>query len=136
MRPIRWLLVAALCLSSGCASSPSLPLRDSAEVHGALIMGRLVSQDGCVLLEVADGSLYGVAWPADHTEWDADTGIIRVRDNEAAIGDDVELGGAAHDIGPETVQGFDWVSRPRDECLGEAFVITGSLSTEITLPDL
>jgi hypothetical protein len=132
---IRLLILATVWLGSGCASSQSLPLHDNADVHGAIVMGRLVSQEGCVFLQVADGSLYGIAWPADSTEWEPDAGIIRVLDDEAAIGDDVELGGAAYEIGQETVQDFEWVSRPRDECLGEAFVISGSVSTDISFPE-
>lgn len=122
-----------LVLAAACTGASGIPLHHNEETHGAAIAGTLVSRDGCLLLEVEGGTLYGVSWPADATEWEPDTGTIRVHDVVASVGDEVILGGAVYEVTPATVADYEWTIRPSDECLGEGFVITGGISTDLEL---
>jgi hypothetical protein len=127
-------LSGLLVLVAACTGPAAIPLHDNDATHGGAVPGTLVSRDGCLLLEIEGGTVYGVAWPADATEWDPRTGTIRVHDVEASVGDEVVLGGAVYEITPTTVDTYEWTSRPRDECLGDGFVISGGMVTDFELP--
>ena len=131
VRRLAW--TGMLVLGAACAGTSGIPLHPHEETHGAAIAGTLVSRNGCLFLQVTGGTVYGVAWPADATEWDPGTGTIRVHDVEASVGDEVSLGGAVYEVTPSTVDTYEWTSRPSEECLGDGFVITGGMSTDLEL---
>lgn len=73
-----------------------------------------------------------LAWPADRTRWDAETSRILVDDSVVGVEMDVWIGGGPATVTAETVTDprWEWVQRPRVECLGQEFWIADSVSTE------
>jgi hypothetical protein len=103
----------------------SLPIHPSPVTPDALFVGRLEVHDECLFLATVDGEI-GVAWPTG-TRWDARRQAITVRGVTAAAGDTVRLGGGFYDIGLDDIDTSPWITPPRPECLGDAFIFVGSL---------
>lgn len=79
-----------------------------------------------------EGVTFGVAWPSGRTEWDPVTGVIRVNEDTATIGDRVGVGGAAYDVDPERIGDFDWAHPPELECLGDRFWLAMGITTDLS----
>ena len=88
---------------------------------GALFEGRLLLDGQCLLLETSDGTIYGTAWPADRTLWDAEDFQLIVGDMAAPIGSRVELGAELAHLDDTVPDVF--VVEPERECRGDAFLL-------------
>lgn len=111
---------------------PELALYPNRATHDALVDGRLRRAGRCVFLVSSDGTLYGLAWPAERTRWDSFTSEIVLGDARAAIDEEVWIGGGPTALNAQRVNDprWEWVHPPRVECLGDNFWIVGSLSTD------
>jgi len=111
---------------------PVLALYPDRATHDALVDGRLITAGRCVFLVGSDGAMYGLAWPAGRTRWDAATSEIVLGDSRAAIGEEVWVGGGPAALNAQRVNDprWEWVNPPQVDCLGDNFWIASSISTE------
>ena len=96
-----WLLAIVLSSMAGCteAGNPNFP-----QLHGgpvgldALLVGELVSENGCLRIRDTDGRADFLLIWSDAAEMTADGQGVRIRDNSGAslsfsVGDEMEMGG-------------------------------------------
>jgi hypothetical protein len=70
----------------------------------ALIEGRVVARDGCVLLGFGGDATYPVIWPSGTSIANDDPLTLRLRSgDEVAVGRTVRGGGGSHDVGSSMV---------------------------------
>lgn len=117
----------ALLGPSGCADPepPALPpkiaLYPVRHLTGALHEGRLILDGQCLFLETTEGTIYGTAWPANRTLWDAEDFQLIVGDMAAPIGARVELGAELAHLDDTIPDVF--VVEPDRECRGDSFLL-------------
>jgi hypothetical protein len=113
-------------------SSPALALYPTRLTPGGLLIGQLRRHGGCLFVQDRDGTMYGVAWPAETTHWESSTMEIVVGESRAAIGDSVSVGGGPYEIDRENIDDprWDWVTPPRPECLGDQFFFAYTIERE------
>lgn len=137
----RYAFALALAVCAACTSSPASPSPDNdgwgplavvdAPPNGdfARMPGALRLTDRCAMLEPDTGDLILLAWPANETAWQPETGTIAFRQRSGDVvelrdGDALVLGGSGEIFsGPEAlgtiedwIARFDWVSTPDDSC--------------------
>lgn len=106
------LLAAGVLVLAGCGASDQTEATRgpyAIYVHGdsllprggddALIVGTVVTRDGCVLLGSGDGATYPVIWPSGTVITDDDPFTLTLRSGEQVIvGTEVSGGGGSHNV--------------------------------------
>jgi hypothetical protein len=108
----------------------SLPIHPNAYTNDALIVGTLQAEGRCLFLVGARGTRSGVAWPAG-TKWDPNAGALVLGDVKVSVGQEVAIGGGSADVTLDNLWRTAWLVRPLPECLGDGFILAGSVSLAI-----
>jgi hypothetical protein len=111
-------------LLSGCDDGPrgdpappavNVPMyRGEPNGDDAAVVGTLVEQDGCLLLEADGGETMQVAFPASWAGWDDTAGELTLGGETFRAGDRVQFGGSAHPLNRLTA--VEWETAPADRC--------------------
>jgi hypothetical protein len=88
---------------------------------GASFEGELTLDGQCLFLETPGGTIYGTAWPAERTIWDAAGHQLIVGDAAAPIGTHVEVGAEIAHLDDNRADAF--VVAPLPECRGDSFLL-------------
>ena len=146
--------LALIAACAACTGSPASPTPGSTGEWGPLAVvdappngdfarmpGVLRLTDRCAMLEADTGDLILLAWPANETAWQPETGTIAFRQRSGNIvevrdGDAVVLGGSGEAFsGPEAlgtiedwVARLDWVATPAEACTADLGWSIGDVS--------
>lgn len=128
---MRGVMVLLLLVTAACSPAPERPAVPPSIARypvrllaGAEFEGRLTLDGQCLFLVSPDGTIYGTAWPANGTIWDAAGYQLIVGDMAAPVGARIRLGAEIAELDDDHADGF--VVGPRPECRGDAFLFVQS----------
>ena len=110
------LLAMALLSSCNGAARPDVVVpmyRGEPNGDDAALVGAIVVEGPCLLVDAGDGSPLLIAFPASAARWDDAARELTLGGETYAVGDRVQFGGSAH---PARQVAADWETRPSADC--------------------
>ena len=113
------LVLAALCgfaftACGGSAPDVVVPMyRGEPNGDDAALVGMLVVEEPCLLVEVGGGEPLLIGFPADFAKWDDENRELTLSGETFSVGERMQFGGSARPTNQATA---DWATKPSSDC--------------------